>query len=169
MVSVAISSRQTGSQVRGQRLRRASVLYDADIRAWCLFAFLKAHLGTHEARRFFVLFTKNLRLRLPKTRGASDPMRDAQLLDLYHVQVREDPNDASLPRQLAETLNTSEPGKYGNSAPAIEKHLRRLLSERALEAEKARQMADLLDQQEKALRKRRAKRRRKSQKTNSST
>ena len=147
---MAPSSRQVGSQARGrERLRRARVRYDADILAWRLFGFLKAHLGTHEARRFFVHFTENLRLRLPKARGTSDPMRDAQLLDLYDLEFRSESRKASLPRRLAEKLDMSDRGKYGNSAPAIEKHLRRLLREREREAEITRQMADLLKEQEK--------------------
>jgi hypothetical protein len=50
-------------------------------------------------------------------------------------------NRASMARRTAERLNDSEPGKYGNSVDAIEKHLRRLLKahekERAKEAQAA--------------------------------
>ena len=65
------------------------------------------------------------------------------MLDMYDARAEEAANEKArkaVPRQLAEQLDQSDPGKYGASAEAIQKHLRGLLEKREHAAEKARQI-----------------------------
>jgi hypothetical protein len=99
-----------------------------------LFHNLKINLGEAEARRLFDHCSKPQRRR--QSRGVSDPVRDAKLLDMYDLAAEATDNRASMPRRTAERLYGSGPGKFGSSVDAIEKHLRRLLKAREKERKK---------------------------------
>jgi hypothetical protein len=96
-----------------------------------LFSELKQRLGLSEARRLFDPFATP---RQSKTRGRSKPVRDRRLLDFYDA-FAERRDAESAPRLLAAFLHESNPGEFGNSAEAIEKHVRRLVKVREQEAE----------------------------------
>lgn len=136
-------------RVRRKGLDRAQAIYDAKNLARRLFAFLKSRLGAHEARLFFVQFAKQLPSK--KTRGASDSMLNSELVDLLEAAVEQGTDKASLPRELATWIDEVYPGKYGNSAKAIEKHLRRLSKERDRTNENIRIMREILEEGERAL------------------
>jgi hypothetical protein len=149
---MATSSQRAGAteSARARLLRQAFVRHQGEILAGRLFAFLQAHLGDSGARRLFARFSTR---RTSRGRGASNPMQDEELLDMYDAAAEETANQASVPAQLAARLDESEPGGYGNSAEAIAKRIRRLLKKRRQEAEIAGQMRAALSEQEEAYKK----------------
>ena len=125
----------SGSETASARLwRQAIARREGELVLRELFYKLKINLGEVEARWLFDHCTKVPRRR--QHRGVSNPARDAKLLDMYDLAAEATDNNASVPRRVAERLNDSEPGQFGNSAPAIEKHLRRLVKSRAKERAK---------------------------------
>jgi hypothetical protein len=115
--------------------RQAIARSDGELVLRELFYKLKINLGEVEARRLFDLCSK-LKPKRRKHRGVSDPARDAKLLDTYDLFAEaESRGDASLPRRVAEHLH-NQGVNFGSSVPAIEKHLRRLLSARNSERER---------------------------------
>jgi Arc/MetJ-type ribon-helix-helix transcriptional regulator len=151
---MAISSRPAGAResARARLGRQALVRHQAEILTGRLFAFLKAQLGESEARRFFDPFSTRRRA---KTRGARNPAQDAKILTMYDNAAEGAADKATVPAQLAKRLHEAEHGKYGNSAGAIEKHIRRLLKQREREeeaqAQTERQMLAILNEQERDL------------------
>jgi hypothetical protein len=80
------------------------------------------HLGDVEARKLFRAAVK-----AKGGRRASAEL-DAELLRMHDSEVAKHPEKrGSVPRTLAKHLYTEEPQKFGNSADAIAKHIRRLL------------------------------------------
>jgi hypothetical protein len=66
-----------------------------------------------------------------KSRGTTDKTRDDSLLSHYDEWVHHHPErQRGAPALIGKHLATSYPGRYGPSAPAITRHLRRLLSRR---------------------------------------
>ena len=135
--------------------RKATVRFEAQIRLARLFGHLKAHLGASAARRLFDPFTTVKKSRRTTGRGASNPAQDHELLDKYDLMIEASEDRAAVPRLLATELYDAHGGKFGSSAEAIEKHVRRLVAkrgrERAASTENEREMRTALDEQEHAL------------------
>lgn len=138
-------------RVRGGALRRDEAKYRAKLQLLRLFLFLKRRLGAHEARLFLVRSAAQLPAK--KSRGPSDSALNAGLCDLLEAALEQGSEKASLPRQLAEWLHQTQPGEYGNSAAAIEKHLRRLAREFDQRNEDLRIMREILGEGEVAIEK----------------
>ena len=70
----------------------------------------------------------------PPKRGPKGPRNktiDSELLRIYDaVSARHPAEIPEIPRRMAELLQESNPGKFGPSEEAIEKHIRRLLKKR---------------------------------------
>jgi len=138
-------------RARTRLWREAFVRHHGEILIGRVFAFLKAHLGESEARRFFDRFSTR-RSPQSKRRGSANSARDVELLIRYDNAAAGTANEGSVPRQLAARLHESDPGKYGASTEAIEKHIRRLLKKRdqkeQAQAEMDREMRAILNEQE---------------------
>jgi hypothetical protein len=121
------SNMETASQ---RIFRQAQVAFEGGLVLGDLFAALKSHLGVDATQRLFRACCKP---RQRQYRGVSNPENDARLLEIYDLWVENENNTKSAPRLIAERLHQSERRKYGATATAIEKHIRRLVSERAEE------------------------------------
>ena len=142
--NVAEECSQKSEKVSARLLRQAGSRRTAKLQLARLFLQWKTILGVEETWRIFNTFTEASRPKsLGSGRGVSDYRKDQRLLGFYDQHVERAPNATpSVPRLLAESLNKSQPGLYGNSADAIEKRVRRLLkvrqesvkAKRALEA-----------------------------------
>jgi hypothetical protein len=106
--------------------REARVKFEGGLLLGAMFGVLKSHLGVDATQRLFQGFC---RPRPRGRRGVSNPENDARLLEIYDLQIERENNKKSAPRLIAEHLDRNEPGKYGASAEAIEKHIRRLVGE----------------------------------------
>jgi hypothetical protein len=118
---------------REKRLRIVRRFALRAYRAVCL------HLGEDGARQLFNSLASPAPVRRGRKRGSMDSRRDDELLARYNAAVSELASEAdvkSLPMRLAMILydasrKSEAPGKLGNSAQAIEKHIRRLLDRRS--------------------------------------
>jgi hypothetical protein len=91
-------------------------------------------LGEEETKKLFEGFWKR---REGRRRGSTNPEKDRALLEEYNDRLaltRCAAERERLFREIGELARDRFPGVFGNSAPAIEKHLRRLVDsqERAL-------------------------------------
>lgn len=101
-------------------------------RAVCL------HLGEDGARRLFNSLASPDPVRRGRKRGSRDKRRDDELIARYDAAASELTSEVdlkSLPMRLAivlydESRKSDAPRKFGNSAQAIDKHIRRLLVQR---------------------------------------
>jgi hypothetical protein len=87
-------------------------------------------LGQDETKKLFDGFWKR---RPGRQRGPTNPDRDRALLEEYddrHALTTSDAERERLPREIGHLANDRFPGVFGNSASAIEKHLRRLTTSR---------------------------------------
>jgi hypothetical protein len=103
-----------------------------------LFKDAKLRVGEDEARRLFVRATKRRRGEHGRQQVGRSPTRDADLLYAYDEAIRHAQTDRerrATPRHLAGRLAAESGPRYGNSAQAIERHLRRLLADRKRQAE----------------------------------
>jgi hypothetical protein len=112
---------------RERVMRQALVRRNGELALRELFVKLRFHLNEDEARRLFVRCSPR-RKPLHQGRGVSDPERDRRLLDLYDLVAETQPRKAV--RMVAEHFDNSEPGRFGNSVKAIERHIRRLVDSR---------------------------------------
>jgi hypothetical protein len=88
------------------------------------------HLGEEEAKKLFGGFWKR---REGRRRGSTNPEKDRALLEEYDDRLAKTRCDAErerLFREIGELARDRFPGVFGNSAPAIEQHLRRLVASR---------------------------------------
>ena len=95
-----------------------------------LFQFAVAVFGEAEARRIWAQFAKKPR-GAPK--GSRDPEKDRRLLAFYDTGISACESKtarARWPGRIGKWLAATEPTKYGNSAEAVTKHVRRLVLER---------------------------------------
>jgi hypothetical protein len=95
-----------------------------------LFRFAIACFGEADARQMWTAVAKSPR-GAPK--GSRDPQKDQFLLALYDKGTGEGSSRKALgrwPRRVGLLLDAAEPGRYGASPAAIEKHVRRLVRER---------------------------------------
>jgi hypothetical protein len=86
------------------------------------------HVGKAEARKLFADAAKRKR---GNQSGSRSLDRDRLLLGEYDA-LRRMPEPAFSLNQIAEIIHKKHGGAAGNSAPAIERHLRRLLKAREL-------------------------------------
>lgn len=107
------------------------------IAASALFGDFVAAFGEHRARTEWAAISKRPR-GAPK--GSRDHERDAALLRVFDAfsEGHPDAERPKLPRRLSEQLHAKVPRLFGQSAVAIEKHIRRLLKRRAVYNEKLR-------------------------------
>jgi hypothetical protein len=106
--------------------------------AFKVFEAVARQLGEDETRRLFKAIATRDPVRRGRKRGSTDPLRDDELMSRYDVAASEAADEAersSLPGRLAvmlydESLKSDAADRFGNSAQAIEKHLRRLLDRR---------------------------------------
>jgi hypothetical protein len=103
------------------------------------------HLGEEEAAKLMASFGRRREGREP---GSTNPRRDRELLAYYWASFEKAGSEAeraALPRKVAEEVFQAHGVRLGNSADAIEKRLRRLLSkgsrERAIDAKRVLEVA----------------------------
>lgn len=86
------------------------------------------NLGEDAAAKLFECFSKGVKGR---PSGSADPVRDGELWTAYQafLKLTRDDDKAALPRLLAQSLYKERGGYFGNSAAAIEKRLRRLITQ----------------------------------------
>jgi hypothetical protein len=99
------------------------------------------HLGEEKCAKLFANFGRR---REGRQRGSTNPERDGELLARHaHLvqQATSAAGRAAAPRKAAEAVYRDRGARFGNSADALEKRLRRLLSqgpgERATDAKRA--------------------------------
>jgi len=105
------------------------------------YRFVAEHLGEEEAAKLFANFGRR---REGRQRGSTNPERDGELLARHaHLveQATSEAERAAAPRKAAEAVYRDHGARFGNSADALEKRLRRLLGqgprERATDAKRA--------------------------------
>jgi hypothetical protein len=105
---------------------RAEAIFQGEIILGALFKYFTKVMGQPKARELFAPFA-------PKpARGRRVGLdRDAYLLLIYDRVCKTTPDLAAVPRIAAIGIDANAPGKYGLSIEAIEKHIRRLVKERA--------------------------------------
>src|SRR5208282_6078520 len=120
-------------------------------------------IGEDEARQLFISIASPDPVRRGRKRGSMDKRRDDELLARYDAAASEltsETDRKSLHRRLAMTLHdesrkSGSPRRFGNSAVAIEKHIRRLLDRRSrlenLEKARARRLRESLSPSEPTL------------------
>lgn len=132
--------------------REAKARKTAELILGQLFAWLKANIGVEDAWRDFNSWTERSRPKsLSGHRGPSDYRQGTYLLGVYDRLAEQTNGETGLlPKWIAVVLHRTEPGKYGNSADAIARKIRRLLEERearrAGEAELHAAQQELIDE-----------------------
>jgi hypothetical protein len=90
------------------------------------------HLGAKEALE---VWSETAKKRRAGKKGPRQPNRDAFLLWMYDELLRQEPGlEGRAPRIIATYLDRGYQGKYGASAVAIAKQVRRLIAKRRTEA-----------------------------------
>lgn len=134
-----LSQALESSEQREARLRKVRRTAFQFYRAVCL------HLGEEAAKTLFEGFASKAR-RMGRPGGSSDRSRDQVMLEVHDALTAgaTEVERMALPRTLGELLGP----EFGNSAEAREKHIRRLLHQRArrrrLEEARAQRLTPML-------------------------
>lgn len=126
------------TETPAQRLiREAETRRVAEMLLGQIFGRLKNCLSVAEAAKLFHPLATTQPKRKRGEHGERNPEINKELLAIYDWSAEHSNDLSALPRSLANDLYKTFDRKFGNSAEAIEKQLRRLLGDRA--AEMARQ------------------------------
>ena len=133
IATFGLPTAKDGGTARERAEIRATTISKGEMFLGALFRHLSTVLGQRKARELFAPFAPK-----PSRGKRIDPDRDAHLFLVHDLLCEQIPDRAAVPRIAAIGLHAAAPGKYGNSAAAIEKQIRRLANER----EAARKLAE---------------------------